>query len=302
MPMSIPRSQSSGTFGWRLGGQRRFLASRSSRVASTYAMSAEANGSSPIRIDCRVIRPAVKMGVSGAGFRPSAAQCTWRCPGLVGIVPPSRTMRSDSMRRTLPSRTTPSMRRSCSISPELMRRAPEHRRLRRVGRRGGAARDRFEPREQIADRRRLGGGLELQREALEHGADELAALQIPAVDEPALARLDPADVGRRHAAIEEPGARVERRLARADDDVARRPLANVREGADRYAACSGGDLERRRRTRRHATLEVGRIDKLLAYLDLDLLAGDEPRRTGARRGSSTSESSGPDPKAAGAPA
>src|SRR5258707_7123607 len=48
-------AQSSGTFGWRLGGQSRFCASRSSRVASTYVVSAEANGSSPIRIDCRLM-------------------------------------------------------------------------------------------------------------------------------------------------------------------------------------------------------------------------------------------------------
>ena len=193
MPMSVPRSQSSGTSGWRFGGQRRFFSATSSRVASTNPTSAALKGMSPVRIDCRVMRSAAKIGTAGAGFSPGAAQCTCRWRGLVGIVPSSSTMR---VALDAPDLAEPHDALDAPQLLELVRahgRAPEHR-----GRDALVDAEqllgRLESLEQIVDRRRLGRRLDLERDPLEQRADELAALREGSIQEPGLARLDPADV------------------------------------------------------------------------------------------------------------
>ena len=79
-------------------------------------MNAALNTCWQCRTVCNVSSPSWNTGLGGRRASPSAVQSMWAVVGVVGIAPPSSTMRSASIRCTRPRRITLVIRRSCSSS------------------------------------------------------------------------------------------------------------------------------------------------------------------------------------------
>jgi hypothetical protein len=126
----------------------------------------------------------------------------------------------------------------------------------------------FESLEQVSDVLRLRAGVGVERDAGHDRADLLQRLEVGPVVEPRLARPDPPDRVGVDAVVEQPDARVHRRLARPEDGEGRH--RDRRELVHRHDARVLGGLEARHVRRRHGRLQVPRIDNLPADHELIL--------------------------------
>ena len=75
-PSAFISAQSRGVLEKKLGGSSRLRSRSSSRVASTYPMSAALKQGKPWRLVCSRILSAPQMSTTGGFVRPDAAQCT----------------------------------------------------------------------------------------------------------------------------------------------------------------------------------------------------------------------------------
>ena len=227
------------------------------------------------RTVCSVSRSPSNTGTAGRRSSPSAVQSTWNVFGVVGIVPSSRTISSVPMLRTRPSRTMSSIRRSWSRSAVVI---VEHRYI--VGSTSSSSRRsspaRFEPVEQVGDRRRLGNASELVDERGRGRLEELAGLDQRPIEKPRVPRCDPGDVVRVDAVAQQEEARVGAGLARADDRVVVGGLGDRRECVDRAVAHAVGESYGRT-LRGDGHVHVGGVDQLAAHADLGRLAAHRRR-------------------------
>jgi hypothetical protein len=113
------RSQSSGSLGMGTGALRALRCSSSSGLSARCATKAALKVGEQRRTYCGTMRSPWKIGSIGPRGKPPALQCTCTCCVEVAISPRSSTMRSRSMARTWPRRTTRRMRRSCASSASL---------------------------------------------------------------------------------------------------------------------------------------------------------------------------------------
>ena len=199
--------------------------------------------------------------MAGAGFRPSAVQSTCRTPGPVSTSPRSSTIRSASMRRTRPSRTTSSICRTASSSPWLSI-VPRNIVARCEGSMRKTRPERLEPFEEVVEVRGGRGRLGVEGDPLHDRADLVQRLEVLAIVEPHLARPDPPDAVGSHAVVEQPDAGVHGRLAGAEDGVGVRRLRGRRQRVDRDEASVRRDVEGRRVRRRDRRLQVPSVDDL----------------------------------------
>ena len=146
--------------------------------------------------------------------------------------------------------------------PRAHGRAPEHRRF------GGLVEPqehttRLEPVCEVGPVLRLRGRAHpLRLELHVRRSQQVERLGERAVEDPGIARLDPPDRIGCDAGVEEPAARIHRRLAGAEHRESARRLADVNEPVRRHEADAFVDLEAGRVHRRYLRLDVRRVDEL----------------------------------------
>ena len=97
-------------------------------------------------------------------------------------------------------------------------------------------------------------------------------LDVRAIEQPGIARHDPADRIGIDAVREQPEARVHARLACADDHEAARRARAARQLVQRHAANTGRHFVERAPHRGHAHAHVAGVDDLLLHIDTELAA------------------------------
>jgi hypothetical protein len=132
----------------------------------------------------------------------------------------------------------------------------------------------LEAMEEIIDVGGLGQRLDGPPEAPDGPSDQVERLEHPAVREPRLPRPYPADAIRIDAVVEQPAARVHRRLAAAEDRESLRPVGNIHETSDRDEPHPVRARERRRVRRGHLRLGERRVDDRAPDPDRRRLAGE----------------------------
>ena len=248
------------------GGHRRFFSEVSSRVASMYPTVDALHGITPTVTYSRLIRASSKSGRGTVARTPHAVQSMYNSPGFVGREPSSSVTSVALIRRTRPRRTTFSIWRPCSSSRRLM---VEPRNM--VGSRASSNR-RNTPlassrcAKSVASAACAAALDPLRLELHVPGSQEVERLGERTVEHPPVARLDPPDRVGCDPGVQEPAARVHRRLARADHRESARRLAEVNEPVRRHEADAFVDLEAGRVHRRYLRLDVRRVDELLSDL------------------------------------
>ncbi len=188
-----------------------------------------------------VIVSSAKIGRGGLSLSPGAAQCTCRRSGVVGIVPCSSTISPRSMRSTCPSRTTSSIRRSCSSSPRLT--VPPFIIV-------GVTLWSVRSTTSSCSSRSYTPSTESDATIASSWRTTAANVRAPPgleerpVQDPGVAWTDPGDVVGIVASIEEPADGIQRGLAPTDDHVASGGMVERGQVADRDTPCSVCDFER----------------------------------------------------------
>lgn len=126
----------------------------------------------------------------------------------------------------------------------------------------------FKPGEKIGYRRRLCNRFKLADDATDRAFEAFdSGLKVGAVQQPGIARHDPADTRRRHAILHKPQATIHSCFPRPYHSVGRVRVTNLRKLIRAYAFDAGRDRVFRRVRGGHGCLGMRGVHDLLAWVD-----------------------------------